>query len=132
MRFHLKDVDLIKMNAYVIKIESLKVDFGMKDVEKFRALTKRLQEDSTLSIRRETAELFLGLYEGDMFTLGNKRMAWIAVVTFYRMNGYHVAFKDEDVLSMIREIESGEYSQKEKLDIIEKFLDNPEFILTDK
>lgn len=132
MRFHLEDVHLIRMNAYVIKIESLKVDFGMKDVEKFRTFVKRLQGDHTLSIKREAAELFLGLYEGDMFNLGNKRMAWIALVTFYRMNGYHVVFKDEDVLSMIKEIESGEYSEKEKLDIIEKFLDNPKSIMTDR
>lgn len=132
MRFHLKDLHLIRINVYVIKIESHDAEFGMIDVEKFRALVKRLEIDSMLTIKKEAAELFLELYEGKMFTLGNKRMAWISLVTFYRMNGYHVAFDDNDVLNMIQEIESEKYSEEEKLDIVEEFLDNPEFVMTDK
>lgn len=127
----MSDFDLVKANAYVVAKTSPNSEVGVSDPARLQAFVKDLA-DSNLSLREEAAKLFVGLYKGDLFMSMNKRMSWVVTAVFYRMNGFFIDFKDDDIIDLMSLIDNTDKSDEELIEITESFLDNKEFIINEQ
>src|SRR5699024_3462334 len=66
-------------------------------------------QDAFPTLHEKAAALLHSLVRNHPFMDGNKRTAWVAVATFYLLNGYQVARADQgDIVSLVVDAAEGQ------------------------
>lgn len=106
---YLKDTDIVKINAKVIAIFSPKEEIIVKDAEALKMsieLPKQTFDGEELykNIHEKAAILFINIANRHCFNNGNKRTAWVSLITFYIINGYNTSFPKEEGIRLTLDI----------------------------
>lgn len=96
MTTYLTADQIIRINTAEIG-DDLLIDYGKVDAAAQRPQTTVGGEDAYPTLHEKAAALFHSLIKNHAFLDGNKRTAVLALVIFYRMNGYQAA-TDEGAL----------------------------------
>ena len=82
------------------------------------------EEDFYPSLEEKAAVLCLHLARNHPLPDGNKRLAWMATVTFLRLNDVDLAVSTETAVSMIIDVASGIMSQSDLADWLRQHLNH--------
>lgn len=84
-------------------------DFGLLDGAVMRPQASAFGQDAFPTLHEKAAALLHSLVRNHPFMDGNKRTAWVAVATFYLLNGYQVARADQgDIVSLVVDAAEGQ------------------------
>lgn len=88
-------------------------DYGLLDSAALRPQTTVFGKDAYPSIDEKAAVLLESIVRNHPLIDGNKRLGWIAAVTFYETNGIAVNAPFDDAYDLVIAVATGEMSYQE-------------------
>jgi death on curing protein len=83
-------------------------DLGLLDSAAHRPQTNLFGEDAYPDLHTKAAVLLESLTRNHALVDGNKRLAWVAVVVFYGLNGLAVRAPEDDAYDLVIGVATGE------------------------
>jgi death-on-curing protein len=83
-------------------------DLGLLDSAAHRPQTSLFGEDAYPDLHTKAAVLLESLTRNHALIDGNKRLAWVAVVVFYGLNGFAVRAPEDDAYDLVIGVAAGE------------------------
>jgi death on curing protein len=83
-------------------------DLGLLDSAAHRPQTSLFGEDAYPDLHTKAAVLLESLTRNHALIDGNKRLAWVAVVVFYGLNGLAVRGPEDDAYDLVIGVATGE------------------------
>lgn len=88
--------------------EDLLADFGLLEAAIQRPQQAVMGQEAYPDIHYKAAALMHSLIRNHPFIDGNKRTAVVAVVTFYKLNGYQVRAEQDKIVALAVDIAEGQ------------------------
>jgi death on curing protein len=105
------EVDYLTLEDALGLIRSLSVgpvrDIGLLDSALARPRSSAFGQDAYATIERKAAALLHSLTNNHPLVDGNKRLAWLGMVVFLRMNGYGCNTSDDEAFDLVWDVARG-------------------------
>ena len=88
--------------------EGLLADFGLLEAAILRPQQTVMGNEAYPDIHHKAAALMHSLIRNHPFIDGNKRTAVVALVTFYKLNGYQVRAEQDEVVALAVDVAEGQ------------------------
>ena len=102
----------LQLEDLLVLIEELAVgsvrDLGLLDSAAHRPQASLFGEDAYPDLHTKAAVLLESLTRNHALVDGNKRLAWVAVVVFYGLNGFAVRAPEDDAYDVVIGVATGE------------------------
>lgn len=88
-------------------------DIGLLDSAMARPRSSAFGQDAYPTLPLKAAALLHSLVGNHALVDGNKRLGWLATVTFLGINGFEVDLKDDDAYQLVWDIAAGQLNLEE-------------------
>lgn len=88
-------------------------DIGLLDSAMARPQSSAFGQDAYPTLPLKAAALLHSLVGNHALVDGNKRLGWLATVTFLGINGFEVDLKDDDAYQLVWDIAAGQLNLEE-------------------
>ena len=116
----------LQLEDLLALIEELAVgpvrDLGLLDSAAHRPQTSLFGEDAYPDLHTKAAVLLESLTRNHALVDGNKRLAWVAVVVFYGLNGFAVRAPEDPAYDLVIGVATGKLSPAHAASVLSEWV----------